>query len=154
MNTRTFWHALVACSLSAFVAPALSGEARDAERSSGAQHGMMGGDMAEECKRMMSEREQMMSQMRQSQDELTALVEKMKQSKGDAKVEAIQEVVSTLVLQRKQMMDHMAQMQPRMMAHMMRHMHMNMTQGGEDPTGGCPMMKEMMAKPEDDSQTR
>lgn len=152
MKTQMGWIATAALTL-ALVAPSWSALAQEAERS-GMQHGMMSGDMAMECQSMMAERQQMMSRMKQNQETLGALVETMHRTTGEAKVEAIDDVVSALVSQRAQMIEHMAETQPRMMAHMMRHMQMSMSQGGGDPAGSCPMMKGMMSKPGGDSESR
>lgn len=104
-------------------------------------HGQMGA-MMDECKTMMSAREQMKSEMESAQAELDTLVESMNDAEGDAKVAAMAEVVAALASQRKSMMSTMMTMQPQMMQHMMRHMRMAMEEGGETSMA-CPMMKEM-----------
>lgn len=153
MKTRKkLWISIVTLSLTT-LASSLVAQTQTRERPQGQKHGMMSGDTTD-CQKMMSERKEMMSQMKQSQEKLSGLVTKMQQAKGDAKIAAIEEVVSTLVAQRDKMMAQMAEVQPRMMAHMMQHMQMSMSQGGEQPPGSsCPMMQEMMSSPKDDSES-
>ena len=118
--------------------------AQTQEQSAHARHGQMGA-MMDECKTMMSTREQMKSEMESAQAKLDTLVESMNDAEGDAKLEAMAEVVAALAEQRKSMMSTMMTMQPKMMQHMMRHMRMAMTEGAESAMA-CPMMKEMGEK--------
>jgi hypothetical protein len=107
-------------------------------------HGQMGGTMMEECKAMMSSREEMKSEMDSAQAKLDALVEQMNVAQGDAKMETMVDVVTELASQRKSMMSKMMGMQPQMMHHMMRHMKMTMEEGAGSAME-CPMMKEREA---------
>lgn len=104
-------------------------------------HGQMD-SMMDECKTMMSAREEMKSEMESAQAKLDTLVESMNAAEGDAKVEAMAEVVAALAAQRKSMMSTMMTMQPQMMQHMMRHMTTAMKEGTESSMA-CPMMKDM-----------
>lgn len=153
MKTERSWFSLVPLSVTALALVVSTLDAQAQERPRGQQHRMMADEMREECQNLMSERQQMMSRMKEDQEKLSALVTKMQQAEGDAKMDAVGEVVSALVEQRGQMMQHHAEMQPRMMAHMMRHMQMSMSQGGDDPAGACPMMKEMMSMPRSESNS-
>jgi hypothetical protein len=114
------------------------------------RHGQMGGTMMEECKAMMSSREEMKSEMGSAQAKLDALVEQMNVAEGDAKMEAMAEVITALAAQRKSMMSKMMGIQPQMMHHTMRHMRMSMEEGAGSAME-CPMMKEMEAQEKDPS---
>jgi len=101
---------------------------------------------------MMTERQQMMANMRAMDQKLNDLVKKMDAARGTDKVDALAAVVKEMVSQRAQMRDRMMAMQAEMMTHMMQHM--TAMQGGMMGNRGgqagamqsmtdCPMMKEL-----------
>ena len=104
---------------------------------------------------MMAERQQMMANMRATDQKLNDLVKRMDAARGTEKADAIAAVVKEMVSQRAQMRDRMMAMQDEMMTHMMQHMSamqggmMSMmgNRGGQatamQSMADCPMMKEL-----------
>ncbi len=103
--------------------------------------GMMDGKMSEES--MMAHHKEMMARMEAMDARLDELVKTMNTTTGSKKTDAVAAVVNELVVQRKQMREHMMAMQPEMMKHMMAHMEAGMVKGMEESTAKCPMMKTM-----------
>ena len=95
--------------------------------------------MAEKCKAMMAQRENMMAELKKADERLDSLVAKMNAASGQEKTDAIAAVVSEMVSQRKSMRERMVAMQERMMAHMGEHM-----QSGPGSMAECPAMKMKM----------
>lgn len=91
---------------------------------------------------MMARHKEMMARMDAMDSRVDDLVKKMNAAAGSKKADAVAAVVNELVVQRKQMRDHMMAMQPEMMRHMMEHMRTGMMKGMME----CPMMKEMQGK--------
>ena len=108
-------------------------------------HGQVGGTMMEECKAMMSARQQTTSELESAQSTLDALLEEMNAAEGGEKMDAMMEVVAALVAQRRSMMSKVMAIEPRMMRHMMRHMKVSMEEGA-DGRMECPMMKALGAE--------
>lgn len=100
--------------------------------------------MMDECKSMMSAREQRKNEMEDAQAKLDALVKEMHAADGDAKLKVMEKVVTELVSRRKSMMSEMMLMEPRMMQHLMRHTKTAMQD--DDAAGmACPMMRSIGA---------
>lgn len=114
-------------------------------------HGpMMGGGerpmdreaMMERCQQMMQHRQQMHEHMQQMDEQLEQQVQAMDQAQGEAKVDAMADVVHTLIEQRRQMHEHHRQMMPRMMQHMGQHMMMDADDDERhEMMMQCPMMQ-------------
>jgi hypothetical protein len=92
---------------------------------------------------MMAHHKEMMAKMEAMDARLDELVKKMNAATGSKKSDAVAAVINELVVQRKQMREHMMAMQPEVMKHMMAHMRMGMMKGMEDSMSECPMMKSM-----------
>jgi hypothetical protein len=88
------------------------------------------------CQAMMAEHTKMTAEVKAADERLDALVAKMTQASGQAKVDATAAVVNEIVAQRRTMREGMMKMQEGMMSHMMAHM-----QAGKDSMSMCPMMK-------------
>ena len=101
-------------------------------------------DMMTECRAMMATKQEMQDKHKAMDATLDKLVAEMNAAKGSKDVDAMEKpmaaVINELVAQRKVMHSMMMEMQPEMMAHMMRHKDMKGMHGG---TGAmeCPMMK-------------
>ena len=115
----------------------------------GQQGGMMGGQggMMPDCQAMRTQLQETKGKLDAMDVSLDKLVAEMNAAKGSKKVDAMAAVISELVSQRKAARGMMMQMQPAMMAHMMRHMQMGMMQGAAASMADCPMMK-MMGAPQ------
>ncbi len=107
------------------------------------QTGMMGGNMAQKCKQMMTTHSQMMADMKAMDAQLDQKVAAMNTAKGNAKVDAMAAVISEMVAQRKQMMAKMTNMQSQMMAHMGEHMAQSGGPAMRQSVSQCPMMQGM-----------
>jgi len=98
-------------------------------------------EMKAECKAMMAKKEGMRVKHREMDAALDKLVAEMNAAKGSKEVDALEKpiaaVVNELVAQRKALSSMMMEMQPAMMAHMMRHMETAGAKGAME----CPMMK-------------
>jgi hypothetical protein len=113
----------------------------------------MGSMMVDEgqASAMMTQRQQMMANMKTMDQKLDELVARMNAARGAEKVDAVAAVVSELVAERTQMRGRMMAMQDRMMGHMMEHMMsmqggmMGMMNRGQTATApsiaNCPLMK-------------
>lgn len=97
---------------------------------------------------MTGMQQKMMADMKAMDAELDALVTKMNAAKGDARVEAMAEVLTTLVQERSTMRDRMMNMQTHTMGHMMQHMSEGMSPDMKKMMAACPMMKQMGAAKE------
>ena len=106
----------------------------------GAAKGMHHADMKAECKAMMAGKEEMHAKHREMDATLDRLVAEMNAAKGSREVGPMEKsmaaVINELVAQRKALGSMMMEMQPAMMAHMMRHKE---TPGAKGAMG-CPMM--------------
>lgn len=87
------------------------------------------------CKTMMAEKKAMMEHMKEMDTKMEGLVSTMEGATGDAKVEAISAAVKEMVAQRIMTNKAMADMDAKMMEHMMMHMKAGKME--------CPMMKGM-----------
>ena len=94
-----------------------------------------------DCKGMMAKMQQHRSAMKQMDAELRANLAKMEDANGEAKVEAMADVVTMLVQQRLQMHERMTSLDNDRMQHMMGHM-----QQGDKGMMNCPMMQEKMQR--------
>ncbi|HQP37112.1 MAG TPA: hypothetical protein PLI95_18130, partial [Polyangiaceae bacterium] len=94
-----------------------------------------------ECQAMMAKKEEMQAKHREMDATLDKLVAEMNAARGSKDVDAMEKpmaaVINELVAQRKALSSMMMEMQPAMMAHMMRHMEMAGAKGAME----CPMMK-------------
>jgi DNA anti-recombination protein RmuC len=116
---------------------AQAGGAAKQGQTRGEQQGKMQGAMADRCKAMMAKRDQMMADMKKMDADLDQKLQVMKNAQGQAKVDAMQAVITEMVEQRRQRQERMMNMQQSMMAHMSQHM----AQGGGQMQ--CPMMSQM-----------
>lgn len=91
------------------------------------------------CQEAMARHHQIMKEMQTMDTRLQEQVKAMQAAQGQAKVDAIAGVVTTIVEQRSQMHQRMTTMHEQMMSHMMTHM-------GKSPAmmQQCPMMQHMM----------
>lgn len=106
--------------------------------------GLMGGNnMMDQCQSIMAMRQKMMSDMKAMDAEIVKLVSDMNSAPEGKKLDAMAAVVSKLADQSKAMHEQMPDMQMKMMGHMMEHMQM-----GKASMAQCPMMNEMMGKPD------
>jgi len=94
--------------------------------------------MMEGCQEMMEKKQEMMAEMKAQDVEIASQVEKMNSAPADKKLDLIAAVVTRMVEQRAAMNVRKAEMQEKMMTHMMQHMQM-----GKKSMSQCPMMKEM-----------
>ena len=94
--------------------------------------------MMEKCEEMKKEKQEMQAKMKAQDAELTAAVATMNRAAQDKKVNLLADIVTQLVEQRAAMNVQKAEMQEKMMMHMMEHMEM-----GKESMAKCPMMKEM-----------
>jgi hypothetical protein len=98
-------------------------------------------DMKAECQAMMAKKELMQAKHRDMDATLDKLVVEMNAAKDSKEADAMEKpmaaVINELVAQRKALGSMMMEMQPAMMAHMMRHMEMPGAKGAME----CPMMK-------------
>lgn len=99
---------------------------------------MMDGKMMEKCGEMRKEMQKMREKTKAQDAELTAAVATMNNAAQDEKLDLVAGVVTRLVEQRAAMHAKKAQMQEKMMKHMMDHM-----QAGRESMSECPMMKGM-----------
>ena len=88
----------------------------------------------------MKQRQKMMGEMQQMDNQLQAKVSAMNSATGDQKVQAIAAVVSELARQQHDMFARMEQMHAGMMSHMASHMQ----SGDKQSMAGCPMMNQGM----------
>ncbi len=102
-------------------------------------------DMKAECQAMMAKKQEMQDKVKANDAKLDKLVAEMNAAKGSKEMDAMEKpmaaVINELVAQRKSSHSMMMEMQPEMMAHMMRHMDMKDSKGAM----ACPMMKMDMA---------
>ncbi len=98
-------------------------------------------DMAAECEAMMAKKKQMHDTLAANEATLDKLVAEMNAAKDSKERDAMEKpmaaVLNELVAQSKRSHTMMMEMQPEMMAHMMRHMKMPAAAGAME----CPMMK-------------
>ena len=92
---------------------------------------------------MMAHHKEMMAKMEAMDARLDELVKKMNAATGSKKSDAVAAVINELVVQRKQMREHIMAMAPEMMKHMMEHLRMGVMKGMKDSMSECPMMKDM-----------
>lgn len=130
--------------------PASSAPAQSSRAAPMAGHDMHGatdtqhpGDMKSDCQAMMAKRQEMQDKLQAMDATLDKLVAEMNAAKTSKQVDALEKpmaaVLTELVAQRKASRTMMMEMQPEMMAHMGRHMDMQMHGAKEEMD--CPMMK-------------
>jgi hypothetical protein len=109
-------------------------------------------DLKTECQAMMTKKQEMLDKHQAMDVRLDKLVAEMNAAKGSKEVDAMQKpmaaVINELVAQHKASRSMMMEMQPAMMAHMMRHMEMQGAKGAME----CPMIETCTApeaKPEE-----
>lgn len=133
----------------------LAGIAQNQEETPPHQHGTTSGqekpaEMPMEGHPMMARHQAMQERMQAMDAELDRLLEEARAASGDAKVEALTDVVEKLVEQRKamhQMMEHHQSMTTKMMHHqMMQKMH---GADGRCSMPDCPMGKDMHGAPDE-----
>ncbi len=91
------------------------------------------------CEQMVEHRRIMQEHMMLMDQKLDGLVATMNAATGDAKLQAMADVINAMVEQRTQMRNAMETMQPMMMQHMMGHMQPG-TAHGMKSMKECPMM--------------
>jgi hypothetical protein len=100
-------------------------------------------ELQKQEQQMMQMHQKMMADMKAMDDRLIALVATMKTATGDAKVDAITELVAAIVEQRTTMRDGMMGIHSQMMGHMMQHMAGGMSPEMQKMMAACPMMNMM-----------
>ena len=95
-----------------------------------------------DCQQMHAKMKEMHAKQQEMQAKLDELVKKVKTSSGTTQQEAMADLLTKMVEQRKAMHGMMDTMQPMMMQHMMGHMSSGEMAGMSD----CPMMKSGMSK--------
>ena len=97
-------------------------------------------DMKAECEAMMARKQEAHARIEAMDARLDKLVAEMNAAKESREADAMEKpmaaVLNELVVQRKALYSMMMEMQPAMMAHMLRHMHMHGTKGALE----CPLM--------------
>lgn len=93
--------------------------------------GKMGG-----CAQVMQERQEMMSQIKEQDQQLQRLAGQLSQGSQEQKTDRLVQIVQQLVKARVEAHEKMEAMHPRMMQHMAQHM-----QKGQTSMAQCPMMK-------------
>ncbi len=102
-----------------------------------------GSGMMDECQAMMARHAQMEEEMALMDARLDRLIAAIDKSRGKRKIDAITDVLTEMVSQRKAMRSMLLSARPEMARHMMEHM----AQGKKDGSAivaMCPMMKSMM----------
>jgi len=102
-------------------------------------------EMQKQESQMMQMHQKMMADMKAMDDRLNTLASAMTAATGQAKVDAMAELVTVMVQQRTMMRDGMMRMQGQMMGHMMQHMAMGTSPEAHEMMAACPMMKMMMS---------
>ena len=101
----------------------------------GMGRGMMSKEMAERRQQMMAERQKLMAEMKAMDAELDQKVAQMNEAKGEAKVDAVADVINQLVKERKTMHQEMAKMREHMMPYMQGMQGTNQPGAGMGGTG-------------------
>ena len=94
--------------------------------------------MMERCQKMKQEKQQMMADMKDQDDQLMEQVAEMNRAPHDKKIGLMAAILTHIAEQRIAMDARKAKMDDEMMQHMMQHMQM-----GKDSMAQCPMMKDM-----------
>lgn len=102
-------------------------------------------EMQKQEAQMMQMHQKMMADMKAMDDRLNTLTSAMNAATGQAKVDAIAELVTVMLQQRTMMRHGMVRMQGHMMGHMMEHMAMGTSPEAHEMMAACPMMKMMMS---------
>jgi hypothetical protein len=112
----------------------------DATEPSAHDHGATEAEAATAASGMMQRREQMMAHMHAMDAEVEVLIAKMTSAAGDAKMDAMAELVTVMARQRSIMRDQMMEMQSEMMGQMHQasggSMSCCQTMPGGDASGG------------------
>lgn len=99
-------------------AAALQGQMMHEEKRDDMDHGEMMENMRERMQEMRSGMQAMHQRMRQMDQELEQQLQRLEEAEGEARIDAIEETVRTLVTQRLEMHEHRQQMMEGMMDHM------------------------------------
>lgn len=98
-------------------------------------------DLKAECQAMMARKQEMQEKFQAMDAKLDGLVAEMNAARESRQADALEKpmaaLLTELVAQRKEFRALQMEMQPAMMAHMMRHQHMSGMKGEME----CPMMK-------------
>ena len=121
---------MVAFALALLCVPALFAQMSDGQK-----------PMMPDCAAMMEQHVAIQKHMAEMDATLQALVDKMNNAKGSAKVDRTADVINELVAQRVMMQKQMMEMHAKMMEHMTAHIQSGMMKGIADSMSGCPMMK-------------
>ncbi|MFB3906105.1 MAG: hypothetical protein ACE15E_21885 [Acidobacteriota bacterium] len=106
--------------------------------------------MTTSCQDMAKQRQKMMSDMQQMDQELQAKISAMNSATGDQKIRAIADAVNELARQRHDMFARMQEMDSATMSHMGEHMQ----SGGGQAMANCPMMKQMSQQAREGTATK
>lgn len=113
------------------------------------EHPMMGQKsqpaISAPCQSMMVQNQEMVTKLKQMDEDLQAKLKVMNNAQGQQKVDVMAAVLNEMVSQRKQMRESMMAGHQHMMGPMMGHMQMGISGEGEPAMEDCPMMKEMMS---------
>jgi len=104
-------------------------------------HSAAAGMTAAECKNLMARRQQMMADMKAMDARLDEKLAIMNAAGGQAKVNAMADVITEMVTQRRERQQKMMAMQSRMMSHMAGHMATGTTGTAGRAPMNCPMMQ-------------
>lgn len=138
MKTRTTKNILLRASLTLAVMMAVHAPASSWAVEPAGKEMKMEGKMMDRCEEMKKEKQKMQADMKAQDAALAAAVATMNNALQEKKVDLLAGVVTTLVEQRSAMNVKKAEMEERMMKHMMAHMEM-----GKESMSKCPMMKDM-----------
>jgi hypothetical protein len=126
-------------------APVFAGEAVSVQQPAHQEHHPEGAqaEVKKQEDEMVQMHQKMMADMEAMDDQLSGLLRKMNAAEGDAKIDVMAELLTTLVEQRRVMRERMMQMRSKMMGHMMQHMSAAGSPEGKKMMMECPMMKQM-----------
>lgn len=113
--------------------------ARDSRQQ--AHHAAPAGSAPAECKEMMAKHQQMMAGMKAMDSRLDQKLAAMNAATGQAKVNAMAEVINEMVKQRRDRQEKMMAMHSGMMSHMAGHMAPARSGSSGQARTNCPMMQ-------------
>ena len=107
---------------------------------------------SDQSEAMAQMHQQMMARMKDGDTRLAELSEAMNDASGQAKTDAMADLLNEMVAQRRSMHEHMMPMHERMMQHMMEHMAAampeEMRKAMHESMMQCPMMKHVHGQDE------
>ena len=115
-------------------------------------HGMEADSSTDECDWMMERQQEMTTAIGAMDARLDALIRQMDAVEGEARSEAIAEVVRELVWQRKQLQEKTTTLHADMMYHVGSHMGTTTAEGMRSMDQDCPMMRGMAESTQPDSE--